>query len=267
MLLFGFTERPARATVREWPLLSDFWMAALGRSGIPCALFRVTRLARRSWDKLLCAKECVTTHPPNGLAPKMDGAKAGDRYQTIVAIALQSVPCVYVRRGADCETHGDGIGRGETGLDRSTGTANLHTKILDFRGFYSNMILNLRGETPRPIRNFPESLSQRILVGIILVGRLGVRAATSLTLAGARLPAVKLPFFGGKDPQAKAKAKCMRALEGFWETHNIIVRIPLQGTPFLTISCWMDQGPLRLPPSGPKIEHGRRRDLHSNILY
>ena len=26
------------------------------------------------------AKECVTTHLPNGLAPKMDGAAAGDRY-------------------------------------------------------------------------------------------------------------------------------------------------------------------------------------------
>ena len=26
------------------------------------------------------AKECVTTHLPNGLAPKMDGAEAGDPY-------------------------------------------------------------------------------------------------------------------------------------------------------------------------------------------
>ena len=31
------------------------------------------------------AKECVTTHLPNGLAPKMDGAQACDRYSTIVA--------------------------------------------------------------------------------------------------------------------------------------------------------------------------------------
>ena len=29
------------------------------------------------------AKECVTTHLPNGLALKMDGAKAGYRYSTI----------------------------------------------------------------------------------------------------------------------------------------------------------------------------------------
>ena len=59
-------------------------------------------------------------------------------------------------------------------------TANLRTEILDFsRGFDSNIILNLRAELPRPVGNFPESLSQGILVGIILVGRLGVCSAVS----------------------------------------------------------------------------------------
>ena len=53
-------------------------------------------------------------------------------------------------------------------------TANLRTKIMDFRGFDSSRILMLRGGIPRPIGDFPESLSQAILVGIILVGRLGV---------------------------------------------------------------------------------------------
>ena len=52
--------------------------------------------------------------------------------------------------------------------------ANLRNKILDFREFDSSRILMLRGENPRPIGNFPESLSQGILVGTILVGRLGV---------------------------------------------------------------------------------------------
>ena len=51
--------------------------------------------------------------------------------------------------------------------------ASLRTKILDFRGFDSGIILNLRGIILMSIRNFPESLSQAILVGIILVGRLG----------------------------------------------------------------------------------------------
>ena len=53
-------------------------------------------------------------------------------------------------------------------------TANPRTNIIDFRGFDSNIILNLRGELFRPIGDFPESASQAMLVGIMLVGRLGV---------------------------------------------------------------------------------------------
>ena len=45
---------------------------------------------------------------------------------------------------------------------------------MDFRGFDSSIILILRGEIPRPIGNFPESLTQAMLVGVMLVGRLGV---------------------------------------------------------------------------------------------
>ena len=53
-------------------------------------------------------------------------------------------------------------------------TANPHTKILDFRGSYSSRILIVRGGILLSIRNFPESLSQAILAGRFLVGRLGV---------------------------------------------------------------------------------------------
>ena len=53
-------------------------------------------------------------------------------------------------------------------------TANLRTKILDFRGFASSIILILRGGIPMSIGNYPENLSQGILAGIILAGRLGV---------------------------------------------------------------------------------------------
>ena len=62
-------------------------------------------------------------------------------------------------------------------LERSQSrhTADLRTTILDFRGFDSSRVLNLRGGILRSIGDFPESLSQRILAGIILVGRLGVR--------------------------------------------------------------------------------------------
>ena len=47
---------------------------------------------------------------------------------------------------------------------------------MDFGGSDSRIILILRGGIPRPAGNFPESLSQGFLVGIILVGRLGVRS-------------------------------------------------------------------------------------------
>ena len=45
-----------------------------------------------------------------------------------------------------------------------------------FRGFDSNIILILSGGMLMSIGDFPESFSQRILVGIILVGRLGAEA-------------------------------------------------------------------------------------------
>ena len=54
-------------------------------------------------------------------------------------------------------------------------TANLRTKTLGFRGFDSSTILILRGGILMSIGFFLESLSQAILVGIILVGRLGVK--------------------------------------------------------------------------------------------
>ena len=56
--------------------------------------------------------------------------------------------------------------------------------IMDFRGFDSSIILIIRGGIPRPMGNSPESLSQAILVGVILVGRLGVVEATRTLKAG-----------------------------------------------------------------------------------
>ena len=50
-------------------------------------------------------------------------------------------------------------------------TANLRTKIPDFREFDSSRILISKGEILMSMENFPECLSQQILVGIILVGR------------------------------------------------------------------------------------------------
>ena len=41
---------------------------------------------------------------------------------------------------------------------------------MDLGGFDSSLILDLRGGIPRPIGIFPESLTQAILVGVMLVG-------------------------------------------------------------------------------------------------
>ena len=63
--------------------------------------------------------------------------------------------------------------RGRQHGDVSEATANLRTKILDFGGFNSSGTLILRGGILMSMGNFPESLSQGILVGTILAGRLG----------------------------------------------------------------------------------------------
>ena len=70
---------------------------------------------------------------------------------------------------------GDGtsiFGVAET--ERLSRAVNLPTKILDFGGFDSSITFILRGGILMSIGNSPESLSQGILIGIILVGRLGV---------------------------------------------------------------------------------------------
>ena len=61
-----------------------------------------------------------------------------------------------------------GQGVGSAGSDR---TANLCTKILDFRGYDSSRILIQRSGILMSVGNFPESLSQQTLVGRILAGR------------------------------------------------------------------------------------------------
>ena len=60
-------------------------------------------------------------------------------------------------------------------------TANLRTKILDFRGSDPSRILLLRDGIHRPKGDLPESLSQAIFVGISLVGRLGALARRQTT--------------------------------------------------------------------------------------
>ena len=58
--------------------------------------------------------------------------------------------------------------------DPTPDTPNLPTNIVDFGGSDSSVILIQRGGILMSKRDFPESLSQAMLVGTMLVGRLGV---------------------------------------------------------------------------------------------
>ena len=68
------------------------------------------------------------------------------------------------------------------------------TNITDFREFDSSIILILRGGIPRPTGDFPESLSQAISVGIMLVGGVGVRSVLTISIRGFQFEGLKSDF-------------------------------------------------------------------------
>ena len=74
----------------------------------------------------------------------------------------------------------------ETGCTAVSRTPNLPTNIVDFRGFDSSIMLCLRGGIIMSIGNFPESLSQAMLVGIMLAWRLGARPCPYLRVSYSR---------------------------------------------------------------------------------
>ena len=80
---------------------------------------------------------------------------------------------------------------------KMNGTANLRTTVLDFRGLDSSRILILRGGILMSIGNILESLSQAIVVGIILVGRLGVLVFQREGITEAIIGIVRCPLFTG----------------------------------------------------------------------
>ena len=82
---------------------------------------------------------------------------------------------IYIILQGDLCAHAQGLLRHQEvrrgGHGATSYTANFRTRILDFRGLDSSIVLISRGGIPRPIGNFPESLTRGILLGIILVGR------------------------------------------------------------------------------------------------
>ena len=64
--------------------------------------------------------------------------------------------------------------RAESPREALDGAYNPRNNIVDFRGLDSSIILNFRGGILMHMGNSPESLTQAMLVGVMLVGRLGV---------------------------------------------------------------------------------------------
>ena len=87
---------------------------------------------------------------------------------------------------ADGQRHlcpgGSGGRQDETKRAADRATTNLRTNIMDFRGFDSSRVLISRGVIPRPIGDFVESVTQAMLVGVMLVGTLSVCLASTASL-------------------------------------------------------------------------------------
>ena len=109
-------------------------------------------------------------------------------------------------------------------------TANLRTKILDSRGIDSSIILISRGGTPRPIGNFPGSLSQQISAGIISVRRSG--APKPLLAARRRLQAQRVGRVPGVEGLQGAAPEASPAARTSWHSLGTIQETPKQ-RPFL----------------------------------
>ena len=78
--------------------------------------------------------------------------------------------------------------------------ANVCAKIVDFRGFDSSRVLMLKVGILMFIGDLPETSSQRIVAGIILVGRLGalvwIRRVLELSLLGRASGQILVPRGG-----------------------------------------------------------------------
>ena len=103
-----------------------------------------------------------------------------DMYKGWLETRLAQIPAIH--RRPDASRHGKRVAPAWGARARMRAmqgrTANLRTKILDFRGFDSSRILILRCGILMSLGSFLEVLGRAILVGIILVGRLDVSGHT-----------------------------------------------------------------------------------------
>ena len=121
----------------------------------------------------------VNHHPatPPLNRPTAHLTRAGDLARPAMPPNAQQEPKSARARGAKTRPRAVRAAYLQTPSRGITAKLRTSTKFLDFSGFDSSVILLLRGGILMSIGNSPEMLSQQILVGIILVGRSGVRRA------------------------------------------------------------------------------------------
>ena len=109
------------------------------------------------------------------------GLGGGERGDDDLGHHLRPVPvCAHVTRNNDHpNSKNDNSNNNIQHYNTNNSNTNLRTNIIDFKGLDSSIILILRGGMLVSIEDFLGSLSQTILVGIILVGRLGVRRSAA----------------------------------------------------------------------------------------
>ena len=133
---------------------------------------------------------------------------------------------------------------GEHGAAGEGCPANLCTKILDFRGFDSSRVLILRGGVLMSIGDFPESLSQAILAGRFLVGRLGV----ALTGVGDS-PAASVPAPAAPPVRCHAIGTCVHADMYVYVQHDRVMCVIHTWCPPACLPTYL---PTHLPTYLPK---------------
>ena len=92
-----------------------------------------------------------------------------ENYTSSTCIYIYIYIYIYVERERDIHTST------YIYIYRRYDTPNPPTNIVDFRGFDSSIMLCFRGGILMSIEDLPESLTQAMLVGTVLVGELGVR--------------------------------------------------------------------------------------------
>ena len=83
-------------------------------------------VGRWSW-KSKSSKECVTTHRPNGLALKMDGARAEGPYPAVAAMHAWPIQAATSRRAVVVSTEASGVNPGGAATSADLGGSSKYS--------------------------------------------------------------------------------------------------------------------------------------------